>query len=218
MLCKQDLKCALQESSARWKIVVGHHSIRSVSIHGDTAELLQYLLPVLQVIDYTSKLLLIPYTSCIVWSCGINFVFSVSFTICRKMVLTFMSMGMTIASSTLAVLTGKFIKNSLLFWLNVTGTQEQNCNTTHYCYRCLIVCTKSPLQYFTSGGGSKAWRGAYIPNTDKLRFFYDGQGFMSLKLTKSDADIAFYDVSGQQLHKWSMAKINQGPLLSNVAM
>jgi len=142
----RELNCALQESSARWKIVVGHHSIRSVSIHGDTAELLQYLLPVLQ-------------------------------------------------------------KNGVDFYVN----GHDHC-LEH------ISSTNSPLQYFTSGGGSKAWRGAYIPNTDKLRFFYDGQGFMSLKLTKSDADIAFYDVSGQQLHKWSMAKINQGFLSSNVAM
>jgi tartrate-resistant acid phosphatase type 5 len=82
----------------------------------------------------------------------------------------------------------------------------------------LLVCTKSPLQYFTSGGGSKAWRGVYTPNSDKLQFFYDGQGFMSVKLTKSNADIVFYDVAGKELHKWSTAKIGGGPSAFNIAM
>lgn len=88
---------------------------------------------------------------------------------------------------------------------------------TKFCYHYLYA-QKSQLQYFTSGGGSKAWRGVYRPNSDKLQFFYDGQGFMSLKLTKSDADIVFYDVAGQELHKWNMAKIDQGPLSFDFAM
>ncbi|KAJ3678995.1 hypothetical protein LUZ61_021159 [Rhynchospora tenuis] len=142
----QDLNNALQASSANWKIVVGHHTMRSVSEHGDTAELLQYLLPVLK-------------------------------------------------------------KNGVDFYVN----GHDHC-LEH------ISSTDSPLQYFTSGGGSKAWRGTYIPNSDKLQFFYDGQGFMSLKLTKSDADIIFYDVAGRELYKWSMAKINQGHLPCNEAM
>jgi tartrate-resistant acid phosphatase type 5 len=78
--------------------------------------------------------------------------------------------------------------------------------------------TKSPLQYFTSGGGSKAWRGGYTPNSDKLQFFYDGQGFMLLKFTRSDADVVFYDVAGQELYKWSMTKVNQDACSRNVAM
>ncbi|KAG8040397.1 hypothetical protein GUJ93_ZPchr1545g22263 [Zizania palustris] len=44
-----------------------------------------------------------------------------------------------------------------------------------------ISSRDSPIQYFTSGGGSKAWRGVFQPNDDKLQFFYDGQGFMSLQ-------------------------------------
>ncbi|RLN17086.1 purple acid phosphatase 3-like [Panicum miliaceum] len=40
----------------------------------------------------------------------------------------------------------------------------------------------SPIQYFTSGGGSRTWRGFFQPNQDSLEFFYDGQGFMSLQL------------------------------------
>jgi len=45
----QDLDEAMKKTTAAWKIAVGHHTMRSVSDHGDTKELLQLLLPVLQV-------------------------------------------------------------------------------------------------------------------------------------------------------------------------
>jgi hypothetical protein len=45
----QDMDVAMKRSTARWKIVVGHHTMRSVSEHGDTEELLELLLPVLKV-------------------------------------------------------------------------------------------------------------------------------------------------------------------------
>lgn len=38
----------MKRSRARWKVAVGHHTMRSVSAHGDTQELLQLLLPVLR--------------------------------------------------------------------------------------------------------------------------------------------------------------------------
>ncbi|KAK9276622.1 hypothetical protein L1049_006158 [Liquidambar formosana] len=44
----KDLDSALRESTAKWKIVVGHHAIRSVGHHGDTLELKKKLLPILQ--------------------------------------------------------------------------------------------------------------------------------------------------------------------------
>lgn len=44
----QDLDQALRNSSAAWKIVVGHHTIRSVGHHGDTVDLLETVLPVLE--------------------------------------------------------------------------------------------------------------------------------------------------------------------------
>lgn len=40
---------ALRESTAKWKIVVGHHPIKSNGHHGDTQELVAQLLPILQV-------------------------------------------------------------------------------------------------------------------------------------------------------------------------
>ena len=45
----QELDSALGASTATWKIVVGHHTIRSVSEHGDTVELVDMLLPMLEV-------------------------------------------------------------------------------------------------------------------------------------------------------------------------
>lgn len=45
----QDVELAVRESTAKWKIVVGHHAIRSVGHHGDTQELIKQLLPILQV-------------------------------------------------------------------------------------------------------------------------------------------------------------------------
>lgn len=45
----QDVELVLRESTAKWKIVVGHHAIKSVGHHGDTQELVKLLLPILQV-------------------------------------------------------------------------------------------------------------------------------------------------------------------------
>ena len=45
----QNLGMELKKSSGKWKIVIGHHTIRSVGHHGDTQELVQQLLPILQV-------------------------------------------------------------------------------------------------------------------------------------------------------------------------
>ena len=63
----------------------------------------------------------------------------------------------------------------------------------------MCFCCCSPIQYFTSGGGSKAWRGVQNTNEDDLKFFYDGQGFMSLQLDHSEAHFTFYDVDGKEL-------------------
>lgn len=54
LFLQQDVELALKKSSAKWKIVVGHHAIRSIGHHGDTQELINHLLPILQV--YKHKL------------------------------------------------------------------------------------------------------------------------------------------------------------------
>ncbi|WOL09369.1 purple acid phosphatase 3 [Canna indica] len=130
----KDLDSALKESTATWKIVVGHHPIKSAGCHGDTLDLHTTLLPILK-------------------ANGVD--------------------------------------------LYVNGHDH-----------CLehISSIDSPIQYLTSGGGSKAWRGIFNPSSDKLQFFYDGQGFMSLQLTKTVVHIVFYDAFGRVLHKWTLNK------------
>jgi len=43
----EGLSFALENSTATWKIVVGHHTIRSLGRHGDTKELVDQVLPIL---------------------------------------------------------------------------------------------------------------------------------------------------------------------------
>lgn len=61
------------------------------------------------------------------------------------------------------------------------------------------------MQYLTSGGGSKSWRGDFIP-VPELKFYYDGQGFMSVEATWIAFEIVFYDVFGSVRHRWSTSK------------
>ncbi|OVA07379.1 Phosphoesterase domain [Macleaya cordata] len=132
----KDVEKALMESNAKWKIVVGHHAIRSVGHHGDTQELVRQLLPILQA-------------------------------------------------------------NNLDLYMN----GHDHC-LEH------ITDTESGIQFLTSGAGSKAWRGDLQTgsNRDDVKFFYDGQGFMSVQLTETNAEITFYDVVGNILHKWKVPK------------
>jgi tartrate-resistant acid phosphatase type 5 len=48
------LDLSLKQSNAKWKIVVGHHTIRSAGHHRDTEELVDQLLPILEVIKMHS--------------------------------------------------------------------------------------------------------------------------------------------------------------------
>ncbi|EEF28607.1 purple acid phosphatase 17 [Ricinus communis] len=132
----KDLELALSKSNAKWKIVVGHHAIRSIGHHGDTQELVNKLLPVLKAYNVD-------------------------------------------------------------FYMN----GHDHC-LEH------ISDTESPIQFLTSGAGSKAWRGDLKEmKRGGLKFFYDGQGFMSVQLTQSEAEVAFYDIFGNVLHRWSTTKL-----------
>ncbi|KAF4368458.1 hypothetical protein F8388_018582 [Cannabis sativa] len=65
-----------------------------------------------------------------------------------------------------------------------------------------ITSMESPIQFFTSGGGSKAWRGEISWwNPNEMKFYYDGQGFMSAHFTSTHAHFQFYDIFGNVLHK-----------------
>ncbi|XVF43466.1 hypothetical protein PTKIN_Ptkin02bG0042100 [Pterospermum kingtungense] len=130
-----DVESALRESSAKWKIVVGHHTIKSAGEHGNTDELILHLLPTLQAYDVD---------------------------------------------------------------LYINGHDH-----------CLehISSSESPIQFLTSGGGSKAWRGVVNWwNPKEMKFYHDGQGFMSVQVTQTEVDVKFYDVFGNVLHQWSTSK------------
>lgn len=130
-----EIDSALKESTARWKIVIGHHAVRSVGHHGDTPELVQRLLPILQA-------------------------------------------------------------NGVDFYMN----GHDHC-LEH------ISDNESPIQFLTSGAGSKAWRGDFgETNARSVNFFYDGQGFMSVQLTPTESEIAFYDVNGEKMHRFHASK------------
>ena len=98
-------------------------------------------------------------------------------------------------------------------WANQWHRQVKKCNFLTFLKIVRIVhftyaesCC-SPIQFLTSGAGSKAWRGDIKGlNREGLNFFYDGQGFMSVQLTKMEAQIRFYDVFGNVLHSWNTVK------------
>lgn len=65
----------------------------------------------------------------------------------------------------------------------------------------------SAIQFLTSGGGSKAWGGdVKWWKEEEMKFYYDGQGFMSVHVIESELNIAFYDVFGNVLYKWNTTK------------
>ena len=66
---------------------------------------------------------------------------------------------------------------------------------------------RSQIQFLTSGGGSKAWRGDVNQwNPNEMKFYYDGQGFMTLRVTENEINVAFYDIFGKVIYKWSTTK------------
>ncbi|EEF34862.1 Tartrate-resistant acid phosphatase type 5 precursor, putative [Ricinus communis] len=131
----KDLELALKESTAQWKIVVGHHTIRSAGHHGSTQELNSLILPIL-------------------------------------------------------------MENNVDLYIN----GHDHCLEQ-------ISSNESPLQFLTSGGGSKAWRGDVDWwNPMEMKFYYDGQGFMSVHITQTQVDVVFYDAFGKVLHKWGRTK------------
>ncbi|PWA64444.1 purple acid phosphatase 17 [Artemisia annua] len=128
----KDVDVALKESSAKWKIVVGHHTIFSAGVHGNTEELVDKLLPILQ-------------------------------------------------------------ENKVNLYINGHDHCLQH-----------ITSSDSELQFITSGAGSKAWRGDINPwNLHEMKFYYDGQGFLAAEITENEVYLAFYDIYGNILHKWS---------------
>ncbi|RYR17161.1 hypothetical protein Ahy_B03g061944 isoform A [Arachis hypogaea] len=130
-----DVDFALGQSKAKWKIVVGHHTIKSAGHHGNTVEVEQQFLPILKARNVDAYI-----------------------------------------------------------------------NGHDHCLE-HIVDAESGIHFLTSGGGSKAWKGDIKPwDQEELKLYYDGQGFMTLQITESKADIVFYDIYGKVLHTWSLSK------------
>ncbi|KAL0383294.1 UNVERIFIED_CONTAM: Purple acid phosphatase 3 [Sesamum calycinum] len=125
----KDLDTALKTSKAAWKIVVGHHPIRSIGKQGDTKELLEKLLPILE------------------------------------------------ANKIPIYINGH---NHCLEHINNTGCKK-NSIQRHFFSLCILY-------------------------KNNLKFYYDGQGFVSVRLTKRQANVTFYDVSGQTLHSFELKK------------
>ncbi|XP_062159760.1 purple acid phosphatase 3-like [Alnus glutinosa] len=131
----KDLDSALTDSTANWKIVVGHHTLKSIGHHGDTAELVTHLLPILE--DHSVDMYINGHDHCL----------------------------------------------------------------EH------LTSTSSNIQFLTSGGGSKAWKGNIGKlNKDPVKFYYDGQGFLSVELKQGEAKIVFYDIFGKVLHNFDLSK------------
>ncbi|TYG79838.1 hypothetical protein ES288_D02G169100v1 [Gossypium darwinii] len=108
--------------TAKWKIVVGHHTIKSAGHHGNTHELAIHLLPILQA--YHVDLYINGHDHCL-----------------------------------------------------------QHISTTD------------------RGDVNNRW------NPQEMKFYYDGQGFMSVEITETDVDIKFYDVFGNAIYKWITSKL-----------
>ena len=49
MVTLHDILVDLETTTATWKIVIGHHTIRSVGSHGDKEEMIQHLFPIIEV-------------------------------------------------------------------------------------------------------------------------------------------------------------------------
>ena len=65
----------------------------------------------------------------------------------------------------------------------------------------------SQIQFLTSGGGSKAWKGDIDKSKrDGVKFYYDGQGFMSADLGHTNAKVVYYDIFGKVLHVLNIYK------------
>ena len=91
----------LSKSTATWKVVIGHHTIRSVGHHGDTKELVDKLLPLLEVNLYDPFLV-----SYLMYNELINFLlFCSSYRDTRSI---YILMGMITISSILNVLKGSY--------------------------------------------------------------------------------------------------------------
>ncbi|TKY59774.1 Purple acid phosphatase 3 [Spatholobus suberectus] len=61
---------------------------------------------------------------------------------------------------------------------------------------------KISIQFLTSGGGSKAWRGDMKwKKREEMKFYYDGQGFMSVHISQIQLQIGFQQCYARMEHR-----------------
>eukprot|EP00250_Pteridium_aquilinum_P029779 c40110_g1_i1 orf=317-1480(-) len=131
----QSLAHQLSISKATWKIVIGHHTVMSVGHHGDTPELVDQLLPILE----------------------------------RYKVDAY-----------------------------INGHDH---NLQH------IKRSNSSVHFFTSGGGSKAFKGLRPYGREAgVHFVFDGQGFLAVSMTKGSILFRFHDVFGEVLYSYRLER------------
>ncbi|GER53770.1 purple acid phosphatase, partial [Striga asiatica] len=132
----RDLNANLRASNATWKIVVGHHPIRSIGKRGDTQELVKLLLPILQA-------------------------------------------------------------NKVPIYINGHEHCLEHINNTG-----------SPIEFLTSGGGSRAWGNIthHEKHKNNFNFYYSGQDFISVQVTRREAKMSFHDVFAKILHSFMLTK------------
>lgn len=141
----QDLELALRESTAKWKIVVGHHAIRSVGHHGDTQELINRLLPILQVTkgwgwrtgDDHGLSFLVPLPN------SSDFILLSNF---RQITFTFTWTGMIIVLSTLVTRRGK------IKWIHANFYMQRSQNNILIWRRNLFA---APFSSWLAGQGQR---------------------------------------------------------------
>lgn len=131
----QNLAKKLGRSKASWKIVIGHHTIRSVGHHGDTPELVDQLLPILE-------------------------------------------------------------KYKVDAYIN-----GHDHNLQH------IKRSNSSVHFFTSGGGSKAFKGLRPYSREAgVLFVFDGQGFLAVSMMATSISFKFHGVFGQVMYSYRLHK------------
>jgi tartrate-resistant acid phosphatase type 5 len=69
----------------------------------------------------------------------------------------------------------------------------------------IFVC--SSIHFFTSGGGSKAFKGLReYGEVEGVRFVFDGQGFLAVSMREDSVVLSFYDVFGNVPYSYTLQR------------
>ena len=63
----------------------------------------------------------------------------------------------------------------------------------------------SSVHFFTSGGGSKAFKGLGLFGKEAgVQFVFDGQGFLAVSMRVESVLLSFYDVFGNVIYSYTI--------------